>query len=63
MLRFAFQLFAATTLVAAASAQSPTVAPERAEYTFRTPPLNSMGVKTLADLRGRPVLIEFWGTR
>jgi hypothetical protein len=32
-------------------------------YTFRTPPANSQGMKSLADLRGKPVLIDFWGTR
>jgi len=34
-----------------------------AKYTFRDPPLNSLGVKSLADLRGKPVLIDFWGKR
>jgi len=32
-------------------------------YTFQTPPANSMGVKSMADLTGKPVLIDFWGTR
>jgi hypothetical protein len=32
-------------------------------YTFREAPVNSMGVKSLKDLRGKPVLVEFWGTR
>ena len=36
---------------------------ESASYTFRTPPVNSMGVKSMAELRGKPVLIDFWGTR
>lgn len=31
-------------------------------YTFRSPLLNGKGVKSLEDLRGRPVLFEFWGT-
>ncbi len=33
------------------------------DFKFSTPPLNSDGMKSLAELRGRPVLIEFWGTR
>jgi hypothetical protein len=33
------------------------------KYSFRTPPVNSLGLKSLADLRGRPVLVDFWGTR
>jgi hypothetical protein len=32
-------------------------------YTFHAPPANARGVKGLADLRGKPVLIDFWGTR
>ena len=32
-----------------------------AGYTFQSSPLNSMGLKSLADLRGKPVLIDFWG--
>jgi hypothetical protein len=31
------------------------------EYTFRSEVQNGMGVKSLADLRGKPVLVEFWG--
>jgi ABC-type nitrate/sulfonate/bicarbonate transport system substrate-binding protein len=31
------------------------------EHKFSVSPMNSAGVKDLADLRGRPVLIEFWG--
>ncbi len=32
-------------------------------YTFRSLPVNSLGAKSLVDLRDRPVLIEFWGRR
>jgi hypothetical protein len=32
-------------------------------YTFRNTPVNGAGLKSLASLRGKPVLIEFWGTR
>lgn len=31
-------------------------------HQFREAPLNAGSVKSLADLRGTPVLIEFWGT-
>jgi hypothetical protein len=34
-----------------------------AYYKFRTPPVNSMGITTLEELRGKPVIIDFWGTR
>ena len=33
------------------------------EYSFRKPPLNSLGLSNLDDLQGRPLLVEFWGTR
>jgi hypothetical protein len=33
------------------------------EYEFRRPLLNGMGVSSLAELQGKPVLVEFWGTR
>lgn len=32
-------------------------------YTFRNTPVNGVGLKSLASLRGKPVLVEFWGTR
>jgi hypothetical protein len=32
-------------------------------YKFRTPPVNSMGITSLDELRGKPVLVDFWGTR
>jgi hypothetical protein len=32
-------------------------------FAFGTAPVNSMGVKSMAELRGKPVLIDFWGTR
>ena len=32
------------------------------EYTFSEMPFNGRGTTSLADLRGKPVLIDFWGT-
>jgi hypothetical protein len=32
------------------------------KYVFSNPMVNNLGVKSLADLEGRPVLVEFWGT-
>jgi thiol-disulfide isomerase/thioredoxin len=34
----------------------------KVEYTFREAPIHAFGVKSLADLRGKPVLIDYWGT-
>lgn len=38
---------------------SPSTSP--VDYTWREAPMNSMGIKSLSDLRGKPVLIDFWG--
>lgn len=35
---------------------------EKMSYTFQQPMLNGQGVRSLADLAGRPVIVEFWGT-
>jgi hypothetical protein len=35
---------------------------EKVSHTFAQPIVNDQGVKSLADLAGRPVLVEFWGT-
>jgi hypothetical protein len=32
-----------------------------ANYKFSTPPVNGLGVRSIADLRGKPILIDFWG--
>jgi hypothetical protein len=31
-------------------------------YKFSKPPVNSLGITSMEDLRGKPVLIDFWGT-
>ncbi len=36
---------------------------EKVSYTFREPMMNAMGITKLEDLRGKPVIVEFWGTR
>lgn len=36
---------------------------EHPVYSFRRPLFNGMGVSSLADLQGRPVLVQFWGRR
>ncbi len=35
---------------------------DEVRYDFRETPLNGQGLKSLRELRGHPVLIEFWGT-
>jgi hypothetical protein len=31
------------------------------DYSFHEAPLNSLGVRSMAELRGKPVVIDFWG--
>lgn len=50
-------------LAAAAGPQSVAEVGAKPEYKFRTSPTNAMGIKSLEDLKGKPVLIEFWGTK
>jgi hypothetical protein len=52
----------AVPLVLAARSIAPTGG-DSTSYKFEKPPVNSMGVQSMADLRGKPVLIDFWGTR
>ena len=56
-------LAAATAAVSAAATVQETVkVGSHPAYTFNAPMVNGLGVKSLADLAGRPVLVEFWGT-
>jgi hypothetical protein len=56
--------FAALSLVAAVSAAPAAAgAGEAVAYRFRSPLDNGLGLVALEDLRGKPVLVEFWGTR
>jgi hypothetical protein len=36
---------------------------DNVSYTWRKPLINGMGQQSLADLSGKPILVEFWGTR
>ena len=54
-----FAWILATAAWTASSASVPSTS--GAEYKFREPPLNSLGLKSLADLRGKPIVIDFWG--
>ncbi|HIG10171.1 MAG: hypothetical protein ABGY71_14360 [bacterium] len=60
---------AATAIVAGVALGLSSSAPEgvsvgdQVSYSFRTPAFNAMGAKSLSDMRGKPMLVEFWGTR
>lgn len=57
-------LFTALLVIgAAATAQSEHQTGDTPSYNFSKPLVNGRGVSSLEDLRGRPVLIDFWGTR
>lgn len=45
-----------------ASAQSKVKVGDHPTYSFQKSLVNGEGVKSLADLQGRPVVVEFWGT-
>lgn len=50
------------TLAASPSAPAGVKVGDAVAYKFREAPLNAGGVQSMQDLRGTPVLIEFWGT-
>lgn len=56
-----FAIVAAFVAAESATAQTAKVG-EKMAYTFQQPIMNGQGVKSLDDLRGRPVVVEFWGT-
>jgi hypothetical protein len=54
---------AAVAFAPCAAAQNVAKVGDRITYTFQQPMANGQGVKSFADLQGKPVLVEFWGTR
>lgn len=50
----------AIALAGAAFASNPP-AGEKVDYSFREAPVNSKGIKSMAELRGKPVVVDFWG--
>lgn len=63
--RSAGALAVAALLLASALPSSPAgvAVGDAVAYSFRGAPLDGMGVTSLADLQGKPVVVEFWGTR
>ena len=54
---------AALCVAFASAGDSHAAAGDSGSYRFQKAPVNSMRVKSMAELRGKPVLIDFWGTR
>jgi hypothetical protein len=50
-------------LVASTAAQEQVSVGAKPSYEFKSSLYNGRGVKSLADLRGAPTIIEFWGVR
>lgn len=50
-------------LVASPAAQEKVSVGAKPSYQFKESLYNGCGVKSLADLRGAPTIIEFWGVR
>ena len=50
-------------LLRSAAPAVPTESGAKVDYRFSTAPVNALGLKSLAELRGKPILVDFWGTR
>ena len=60
-MRLALAAVATLAMSAAVSAQETVKVGSHPNYTFTKDIVNGLGVKSLADLQGRPVMVEFWG--
>ncbi len=54
---------AGTVLAVAPTLQAQVAVGDQPSYSFRAPLFNGMGATSLEDFRGKPLLIDFWGTR
>ena len=56
--------FAASVLTLACAAPAATAGVgDVVDYKFRQAPVNALGITGFQELRGKPVLVDFWGTR
>ncbi len=53
----------ATSILAVTAVSAVAGVGDKVDHKFRTPLVNALGVTSFADLRGKPVLVDFWGTR
>lgn len=60
-MRLAWVAAATMAMSAAAMAQESVSVGSRPKFAFTKSLVNGLGVKSLADLQGRPVMVEFWG--
>ena len=54
---------AAIAAVALAQEQGVVKVGDTPKYAFTKEMVNGLGVKSLADFQGRPLMVEFWGTQ
>jgi len=62
MLRFALAGCALATTLVAQGAQQVDVG-SNPTFSFQKPLFNGRGITSLAQFKGKPTMIEFWGTR
>ncbi|MDA1259180.1 MAG: hypothetical protein O3A20_01015 [Planctomycetota bacterium] len=61
--RLALPLLAATLAAPALAAQSTVSAGDQPEYSWHTDLFQGSAATSLADFRGKPILVDFWGTK
>lgn len=61
--RLALPLAAAILAAPALAAQSTVSVGDLPEYSWRTELFQGSAATSLADFRGKPVLVDFWGTK
>ncbi|MBI5852724.1 MAG: hypothetical protein HZB39_17060 [Planctomycetes bacterium] len=54
-------LLSAVLLANAVAAQAPIAAGEPEDFQFQAAGLQLDGISKLSELRGKPILVEFWG--
>jgi ABC-type nitrate/sulfonate/bicarbonate transport system substrate-binding protein len=61
-MKLSFLALGCAAALLAVSAVASRAGDESVNYSFSKVPVNALGVTSMADLRGKPVLIDFWGT-
>lgn len=62
-IRHALPFLAAVLAAPALAAQATVVPGDLPEYTWRSDLFQGDAASSLADFRGKPVLVDFWGTK
>jgi hypothetical protein len=62
MMKPLFATLSSAALIAALVPAARAGVGDTVSYKFSKPPVNSMGITSFEELRGKPVIIDFWGT-